>query len=224
MALGGAAIILASAAAGLLLDSRSFLVNLTVAAISIVASAAVALSFVDWYVQGQRRQQWANVRAITFRAIVSHLCDLTQEMFIYFPMKDHRPMARIAEGRASPSAAAAAAMGQLAENLAALPSSVSREKSTSDMAVEYFEAVKWDLDQIRDVLTPRVLQFSTDQAPTDALIEFDATDRELRNAIIAHQQVVTDSVMPHIVELVREAKALYEVISKHWDHGQSTEN
>ena len=54
-----------------------------------------------------------------------------------------------------------------------LPNSVSREESTSDVSVRFYQALRWGLDQIRDVITPRIMQYSTDQALIDRLVEFD---------------------------------------------------
>lgn len=219
MILVGIAFIFVLAAAGAFLDAKAFLVNLLVAAISIVVSVAVALSLVDRYVRRQKSEQWAKVRETTYHAIIAHLADLTSQMFIYFPVKDHRPMSAILEGRSSPSASAPAGMDELATALEGLPNSIGGDKSTSDLAVEWYEAVKWDLDQIREVLTPRVMQFSTDQEPVDALIQFDEADRDLENAIIAHKQVVTHSVFRHVTELLRRAKVLYDVVTDHWGAG-----
>jgi hypothetical protein len=54
-----------------------------------------------------------------------------------------------------------------------LPNSVSREESTSDVSVRFYQALRWVLDQIRDVITPQIMQYSTDQALIDRLVEFD---------------------------------------------------
>ena len=54
-------------------------------------------------------------------------------------------------------------MTNLASQLRKLPDAVNGEDSTSDLSVEFYEVEKWDLDQIRDVLTSRVVQNSGDQ-------------------------------------------------------------
>ena len=74
-----------------------------------------------------------------------------------------------------------------------LPNSVSREESTSDVSVRFYQALRWDLDQIRDVITPRIMQYSTDQALIDRLVEFDDASRNLNHAIIVHKEVLTHS-------------------------------
>jgi hypothetical protein len=170
---------------GFSMDGKGFLGNLLSETAGIFASIIIALLIVDRYTEYQKQQQWARVRNLTYTAIVAHLCDLTTEMFIYFPVKDHRPMTPIIEGRDRPNPATITAMTNLASQLRRLPNVVSTEKSTSDLTVEFYEAVKWDLDQIRDVLTPRVVQSSADQEIINALVEFDNARRKLHNAIMA---------------------------------------
>jgi len=74
-----------------------------------------------------------------------------------------------------------------------LPNSVSREESTSDVSVRFYQTLRWDLDQIRDVITPRIMQYPTDQALIDRLVEFDDASRNLKHAIIMHKEVLTHS-------------------------------
>ena len=61
-----------------------------------------------------------------------------------------------------------------------LPNSVSREESTSDVSVRFYQALRWDLDQIRDVITPRIMQYATDQVLIDRLVEFNDASRKLK--------------------------------------------
>ncbi len=75
---------------------------------------------------------------------------------------------------------------------------------------------RWDLDQIRDVLLPRVLQSSTDQHLVEALVEFDSSRQKLHGAIIAHRQAVTHGVFPYVIDLLEQAQALYSVLCENW--------
>ncbi len=203
-------------AIGLYIDTIGFFGNLLAETAGIFAGIVIALRIVDRYVDHQKEQQWARVRNLTYEAIAAHLCDLVTEMFIYFPVKDHRPMTPIIEGRDHPNPATITGMANLASQLRQLPSAVSAEKSTSDLAVEFYEAIKWDLDQIRDVLTPRVVQSSKDQKIINSLIEFDSARRRLHNAIIVHKRVVTHSVFPDVVELLKQAQSVYSALCESW--------
>ena len=96
-------------------------------------------------------------------------------------------------GQGNRGRAEESAPGLARSPLKRLPNSVSREESTSDVSVRFYQAPRWDLDQIRDVITPRIMQYSTDQALIDRLVEFDDAIRNLNHAIIVHKEVLTHS-------------------------------
>jgi hypothetical protein len=209
-------IVVLVSAVGLAVNTMGFLENLLSETVGIFVSIIVALLIVDKYTEHQKEQQWARVRNLTYQALAAHLCDLTTETFIYFPVGDHRPMTPIIEGRDHPNPATVPAIGDLISQLRKLPSAVSAERSTSDLSVEFYDVIKWDLDQIRDVLTPRVVQSSSDQQIIDALIEFDDARRKLHNAIIVHKQIVTHGVFPDAIALLEQARNLYGILCDKW--------
>jgi hypothetical protein len=211
-----AILVLVASVIGFFIDAQGFLGNLLAEIAGVFVSIIVALLIVDRFVEHQKEQQWARVRKLTYGAIAAHLCDLATEMLLYFPVKDHRPMTPIIEGRDHPNPDTITGMANLASQLCQLPSAVSKEKSTSDLSVEFYELIKWDLDQIRDVLTPRVIQNSNDQQIINALIEFDNARRKLHNAIIVHKQIVTHSVFPDVIELLEQTQTLYSALCERW--------
>jgi len=210
-------VVVVASAVGFVLDTNGFLLNLLSEIAGIFASIIIALLIVDRYIEHQKEQQWAKVRNLTYTAILGHLCDLATEMFICFPVKDHRSMAPIIEGRDRPNPTTVTAMDDLASQLRQLPSTVSNEKSTPDLAVEFYDAVKWDFEQIQDVLTPRVVQSPSDQLVINALVEFDNARRKLHNAIIVHKQVVTHSAFLAVVELLEQIQISYGAICENWN-------
>ncbi len=108
-------------------------------------------------------------------------------------------------------------MADLASLLRQLPNAVSAERSTSDLAVEFYDAVRWDLDQVQYVLTPRVVQSSADQRIINTLVEFDNARRQLHNAVIVHKRVVTHSVFPTVLEFLEQVQAVYAAICEKWN-------
>lgn len=210
-------VVVTASAIGFLVDTRGFLGNLLSETAGIFASIIIALLIVDRYTEHQKEQQWAKVRDLTYAAIVGHLCDLAIEMLLHFPVKDHRLMTPISEGRDRPNPETKTAMTNLALLLRQLPNPVSNEKSTSDLAVEFYEKVKWDLDQIQYVLTPRVVQSSADQQVINALVEFDNARRKLHNAIIVHKEIsIPSGVLPAVIELLEKTQDLYGAICEEW--------
>jgi hypothetical protein len=129
---------------------------------------------------------------------------------VAFPHGDHRPAGKILEGRNEPREESVAGFEGLTTELRNLTDSKSKTRSLSDMTVEYYEMVKWDLEQIQAVLTPRLLESATDQKLIDALMEFDHAHRALYSAILGHKLVVTQSSYFHIPDLFAAAGRLYK--------------
>jgi hypothetical protein len=211
------AVVIVTCVSGFLIDARGFLGNILAGIAGIFASIIIALLFVENYSKYLRQGQWARVRNLTYQAIAAHLCDLTTDIFMYFPVRDHRHMTTIIDGRNHPNPATFDAMASLISQLRSLSSSETPEKSTSDISVEFYEEVKWDFDQIRDVLTPRVVQSSDDQQLIDALMRLDQTRRNLHNAIIMHKRAVTHSVFPHIIAVIEQVRLTYGLLYEQWE-------
>lgn len=67
-------------------------------------------------------------------------------------------MGIILAGRNGPNPETPKGFDDLLEQLRKLPLALSVDKSTSDVAVEFYEETTWDLNQIQTILTPRVIQ------------------------------------------------------------------
>jgi hypothetical protein len=196
-------------------DPRALLPSLFLELASIAFTILVGFLLVDNYVEQLRREQWAGPRNYALGAIAAHVCDVASDLHVHLGVGGHLTEAILA-GRNTPSSEAVLAFTGLAEEVANLANSVSAQKSTSDVAVEFYRDVKWDLDQIQTVLTPLLMHTSPDEAVIDALTRFDAARRALHNAIILHERVVTHQVMPYIVNLMQASGNLYGVLCHHW--------
>ena len=76
-----------------------------------------------------------------------------------------------------------------------------------------YEYVKWNLEQVRTVLTPRVIAGPKDQVLVEQLIQLDQEYRELQHAVIAHKEVCTQSIFPwRIVALVKAVADCYAAL------------
>lgn len=205
---------------GFLLDWRGFLEGaLTSIAFSGI-TIIVGLFFVDRLIEYRQEQQWARVRLLTYRSLAAHLCDMASMTMIAFPYGDHRPAGRILEGRNEPREVAVAGFECLTDGLRNLTDSQSRTQSLSDMAVEFYEMVRWDLSQIQTVLTPRLLESATDQKLIDALMVLDHAHRALYSAILAHKLAITQSAYYHIPDLIAAAGHLYREMRSQWERAE----
>jgi hypothetical protein len=213
-----AGIAIAAMLSGFLLDPRPFLVNLLAGIFGIFTGAAVTLLIVERYLLYQRKVRWARVEEYTVRAIAVHLSEIAGGLFLHFPSIKWDAAEAIFSGHnRPPNSDTLQAMGKLLIQLNEVPSSISKDKSSSDAAVEYYEDLKWDLDQIQSVLTPRLLQGPTDQHFIDDLVAFDSARRELHHSIIGHQQAVTHAVFGRLVPMIGLARQLYASILKRWE-------
>lgn len=101
-------------------------------------------------------------------------------------------------------------MDDLATRLLALDFKISDLENTSDLAIVYYGKIEWNLNQIRDVLTPRVIQSSKDQQIINALITLDNARTNLQFAKETYHQTKVGNVINEVVELLTALKELLE--------------
>ena len=205
-------------AIGFFVDATGFAENLLAEVVGVSVGIVVTVKIVDIYVANQREQQWAQVQNFTLNDLATHLCEITGSIYVHYPGLDIYVMDTIFGGHAQqPNSKVLACFDDLLTQLREIPiNEVNRDKkSTAEIAIEYYEAVKWHLDQIRDVLTPRVIQSSAKQKLADALIQFDNVRREFHHSIIIRQQVTKQEIFPHVIALIEASRQLYRVICEY---------
>lgn len=194
-------------------DRDGFVVNVLAGLFSIALGLLAGYLLVDRFADYVAERQWRRTRLYTLQAIAAHLCDIGLYTHIYFGVSSGFS---VLGGRNSPNPETPSDFAKLVAQLEALPSSMGKEKSASDVAAVFYDGATWDLDQVQMVLTPRVVQSSRNQVLIDTLVEFDAARRSLHNGIIAHKLVVTQSVMRDVVRLMEVSGRLYGVVADEW--------
>jgi hypothetical protein len=209
---------LLSTGVGLALNPADFSGNLLAEIAGNAASILLGLLVIDWFLEYRRKREWAKAEEFTLRAIAVHLCEIAGSTFLHFPDLSFDAVGAIFEGHIKPpNPEISQCFKDLFDELRSyeLPMRVARKMSPSDITIDYYEAVKWDLDQIQNVLTPRVIQGPADQALIDLLVGFDDSHRELRHSIIAHKQACTQGAFSNVISLVESAGRLYQAIYEH---------
>ena len=105
-------------------------------------------------------------------------------------------------------------MSDLCSKMEALPGAKGTDNKFSEIAVEFYRDVRWNLDQISSVLLPRVVQSTNELEVVDSLIEFDRAKLKLHNAAYVHRLLVILGVFPDMINLVKSAQVLYCTLAK----------
>ena len=88
---------------GFVTDIRGFSGNILAEVAGSGIAILIGLLVIDKFIEYRREQQWAKVRRLTYEALSSLICDIASDVYMYFPIKDHRSMGSILEGRSTPS-------------------------------------------------------------------------------------------------------------------------
>lgn len=211
-------VVILSLILGFLLDWRGFLEGVFASIAFSGITIVIGLFFVDRLIEHRQEQQWARVRLLTYRGLAAHLCDIVSQAFVVYMLDNAlEALWQMLEGRNYPKEEALPGFVHLANALRRQKEPTGFDDPTlSDRAGEFYEAVKWELEQVQTILTPRLLQSATDQKLIEALMEFDHANRALYSAILAHKQAVTQSAFSFVTDLVVAAEHLYRELLPHW--------
>jgi hypothetical protein len=201
---------------GFIIGGREFWNGLLAETFGIATTALITLLIVDRFIDYRDELEWASVRNITLAGVAAHLCDALGQVIIYLPIKNFDNQTKILDGRNKPPPVASEGMRGLADELRHM-SEPKGEKSLSDLSIEYYEDVKWELTQIQNVLTPRIMSLSKDKELIDKLAKFDNAYRDFYSAILADKQVVIHAAAPALVRFIDASAELYECIRVRWD-------
>lgn len=200
---------------GYRIDRQAFVDNIISEIVGLLISISVGLLVVDRYTNFYQSKQWHQVRNLTYKSIASHLCNIATQILTQFPIKDNRPLRALNDGRTIPSPDTIVAFDQLIGSLSNLRAELS-EKGLSDITGALYESIKWDLDQIQDILTPRVVQSSGDQEFINYLVEFDNSRQVLHNSVIAHVKMNTNDSFNRLSEMLILCRNLYAKLLERW--------
>jgi hypothetical protein len=201
--LGGlVAVAIIAAVLGLFLDVGGFLGNLAAEVVGVAASIVLAVLAVDVLLERRRRQRWDDVRDQTLRAIYVRVGDLMVDAMLDGPveslMRSQDPLnlhpgearderfwdAVVPEDPASPGAVEAM------EDLAAFLRENSEQLAHHDdddagwaSSRLLYDEVHEEISQLRDVLTPRVLELADDPELVSRLLALEKADRSWRSSL-----------------------------------------
>jgi hypothetical protein len=184
-----AVVALMAAVAGVAIDVSGFVANFLAEVAGIAIGVVIALTLVERLLERRRTEQWERVRDQTLRAVHAHVGDMALDVLMSSRVSDHMPHGRDTElmqlvdeepskpGTADALELIADYMGRNTEGLAETQDLT--EASTRTL----YDEVKPEITQIRDVLTPRILQFGEDPELVELLVEIEAAERSWIGAL-----------------------------------------
>jgi hypothetical protein len=190
-------------------DPRGFLGNLAAECAGIGFTILVGYFLIEKLLKYHKDQQFAPARNFTLRAVANRLCDIASRVPEYFPVQDPSSVARILRGRNSFHNATVKGFGDLLAQLDQIPPN---DFPACASCKEFYEAVKWDLDQIQTVLTPIVMLISEDQELINELMKFNHAGRELHNSILGYKLIRLGSIRQNVRSLVEHSRQLYQAL------------
>ncbi len=205
------ALVLVASAIGLWMDAKGFAVNLLAGVVGIFVGFVIGLLILDKYIEAKRKEQWAKVRGLTYTSIANHACDIFQEAGISFGFQPDSLMNLIGEGRDHLAPRSMDAMESFISELSRLPNAQTYS-GFSEQTVEFYEEVRWDLDQICEVLYPRVLDSASSEHVVEALAEFAKSRQNLRNAVYVEKRIAIGGIFPTVLQLLEKARVVYNAL------------
>ena len=196
---------------GLILDSKTFTVNLLNSAIDVILTVTV----IDWLLERQRRKQWDKVRSQIITALTWHLGNIASEYMVTFRGPGFDLIAfteDVGAGYEKPLPQTAKAMASMVEMMKNHP----HPNDARSLAEKVYSIIKWDLIQIRDSLMPRVLAIETDEIELVSVMgNLDNAFRRWANEIVIDQEISSGDQYEAAIETLSATANLYQYLVEH---------
>jgi hypothetical protein len=160
---------------GLLLDPQPFIENLLAETAGAAASILVGLMLVERLIQRQRSRQWERVRLQTVRAILAHIMDIGLEYYMVLPVsirQEEQEFMYYFYELDLPSEEAAQGLARISKHVLG-----QKEELVPLSSRDFHEHISPHIHQLRDVLTPRVLELNDDPNLVEVLMDVETAER-----------------------------------------------
>jgi hypothetical protein len=160
---------------GLLLNPQAFIENLLAETAGAAASILVGLTLVERLMQRQRARQWERVRFQTVRAILAHIMDIGLEYYTLLPVsirQEEQEFIYYYYELELPSEEAAQGLARISKHVLG-----HKQELAALSSRDFYEHIAPHIHQLRDVLTPRVLELNDDPSLVEALMEVETAER-----------------------------------------------
>ncbi|MCX7785144.1 MAG: hypothetical protein N2201_02805 [candidate division WOR-3 bacterium] len=194
---------------GFSLNVKDYAINILAEMAGLFIGVIVAVLLVDRLTENQRKRRWARVRELTHRTISHHLSNIILELFNHLPLSRCPEILAILENRDQPNLKVIDALNNITEQIKNL---LQDNKILMQPVIDYYNTIKWDVNQIRLDLIPRVMQSSDDQDLINALVEFDDKIQDIQTAMITHKHHIDSNILARIVPLLETIQDIYKYL------------
>ena len=186
---------------------------------NITRGMAIAI-FITFFVinnviEYREQQKWKKVRNITYSQLVNQICDISASCTMNYRISIRDKWGLIKDPF-PPNNKTLSAFNDLIQDLnkhninGNIPRTYNKGDHGADM--KFYEQVKFNLDHIQMILTPRIIQGHGEQELVDALVDFESAGNKLR-----HEVFLNYTCFPHVVSLIEKARIVYETIYNDWN-------
>lgn len=203
------------------IDPVGYVSQLTAECFGSLIALIATVTLVEWYLVSRRGKQWERVKSLTVNAIGNQLCEVASDYYRSFKLNETKYVDTILNCQNVPNPETLNDYGDFVERARRLPGRANDGKPVADAAVKFYEEATWNLDQIQTILTPRVLQSTSDTKLIDALVHHDEARRQLHLAVMRYSKGLTaNSVYPKVVSLLESNRDLYQVLCENGHGGK----
>ncbi len=194
---------------GFFYDTQGFVSNILAEITGLFLGIVVAILLVDRITENQRKKKWERVRQISHRTIAHHLNNIVLELFNHFALtKDNSIITPLNNTDLSDTYQ----KPNLNKVIQQIKKLMALEQIQPESVRAYFNAIKWDIAQIRSDLMPRIIQSSDQQELIDALIEFDDLMQDLQSMLIIKRQIIQPTFYLTFEQVFEKINDIYKLL------------
>jgi len=183
--------------------------------IGIAIAIIVTFLVVNKVIEQREQQRWEKVRNITCSQLVNNICNISASCTMFYRISIGDKWGLVKDPF-PPNNKTLSAFNDLIQDLNKhninrnIPPTYNKGDVGADM--KFYEYVKFNLDHIQMVLTPRMIQGRGEQELVDALVEFESAGNKLRDEVFLNY-----TCFPQVVSLIEKARIVYETIYNDWN-------
>lgn len=194
---------------GFFYDTKGFVSNILAEITGLFLGIVVAILLVDRITENQRKKKWERVRQISHRTIAHHLNNIVLELFNHFPLTKNNSIITplnntdLSDNYQKPN------LDNVIQQIKKL---IELKQIQAESVRTYFNAIKWDIAQIRSDLMPRIIQSSDNQELIDALTEFDDLMQDLQSMLIIRREVIQPIFYLTFEQVLEKINDIYKLL------------